>query len=159
MAKTIKTNKGDALTMFVVLGKVPSSKLAADTARYLGARRAVKKAVKEYIDWELDHVKKIQEESNKISEALGKLGKDDADERNKLNAKRSDLVSKANKEFEKQKDLLKTQKVEIVFDNEDFLFTSNLIKSNAPSFFSEGEDKPFDAEAADVVFELLDSAT
>lgn len=181
MAKKLATTKMNALDLLLVLNRIPTSKLGADVARYLSARRAVKAVINDYIDKEADiiessnkQIKDIEaKEINKLKEQLLTYNVEDED----YEKKKAIINEKINHEkirqtkivFGRQVAMDKLQqdekmtkdKVEITFDNEDFNFIKNLIVTNANVFFSykakDGEEL-LDSDAADKIILLLESA-
>ncbi len=178
MAKELKTTKDKLVMLFNVIEQVPVAKLtdASSTAKHLGFRKAVKKMiVKDYIDVKaekLEEVTKKQKElapkfepiqkrlkeieaiekTPELEEEIKKLG----EEKSVYEKELTDYVNKANEFLNGLMDTLKTKKVVVVFDNEDFLFEKNLIKDNVSELFKNSQGK-LNADQAELIFDLLDS--
>jgi len=157
MGKLLKTTKDNLAGLLNVTDQIPATKLASDIGKHLGFRKAIKKHLLEYTDKRSELVndyQKTQKESLKKQQALE--GKEDKkDELAKLNSKLQKETEKVNQELVSITDNLATQKVEITFDNEEFLFEKKMIEENATSIFLRGET--FDADRAELILDLLDS--
>lgn len=177
MGKTIKTKKGDINFLLSVWDKVPTSKIAADGAKYTQVRRALKKPIKKYVDEraeiESESRKKIVELDKKVLQSLReKLTNEEDKEKKKeikmelrekvnmVNARMQPYNDKINNLFESIRD----QEAEVVFDNEDFIYFNDLCRSNMADFCSvdipspDGESvkKQHDPEAMEKLLDFLE---
>lgn len=175
MGKILKTTKDKLVELLNITDQVPSTKLASDIGKHLGFRKAIKKHLKDYTDAKATAISAVREEQRKIRSSLqpienklrglqgDTLTNEQNDEKKKLEGEQSAInskfqvhVDKMNRELEESGEDLQVQKVEVTFDNEDFLFEKNVIIDNATTIFKAGEDR-FNADAAEDIFDLFDS--
>lgn len=168
MARTLKCSKHQLMQLLNVTDQVPSGKLASDIGKHLAFRKAIKKHLKEFIDMKADAVEKAREEQKRILELIKPIDNElkTADEKAKpeleqkkqaLEAELQAFVNKINTDIDAYAEDLKVKKVEVVFDNEDYNWEKNVIKENATAIFKLANDK-FNADQAEVIFDILDSA-
>lgn len=168
MAKTLKCTKDKLVTLLNVTDQVPSAKLATDIGKHLGFRKAVKKHLKDYADAKAEAQNSVREKQKIIMEQMQKIEKELApitdealkapllEQKTKLETELQEFVTAENIKLDALMEDMKIKKVEVTFDNEEFLFEKNVIKDNAVTIFVRDKDK-FNADYAETVFDILDS--
>lgn len=169
MAKVIKGSKRDLLDLLDAVDKLPAAKAASDVEKHVSFRRALKKTLKDYIDFRADSIagfqakrKEAQEEVQKLT---AKIEKETDEEKKKLAESQKEKVGA---EFQKETNLftsaleikmeeLKKDVVEVTFDNEAFLFANNIIKESVADAFKTA-DGSLDNDKLDIVLGLFESA-
>lgn len=176
MAKTVKVTKGDIFLLFTVWNKVPTSKIAADGAKYVAVRKAFKKAIKNYLEDRSDieeqaREKLIELDKKHLQPLRTKLEKAEEEEKefitqqitqkgNELNAHILPYNEKLNGLFK----AIQKEEAEVVFDNEDFLYFSDFCKANSAELCSvEGRsngdkketERQLDPEAMEKLFDFI----
>jgi hypothetical protein len=168
MAKTLKTTKDKLVTLLNVTDQVPAAKLATDIGKHLGFRKALKKLLKDYTDAKAEAQNNVRERQKVIVGEIQKVDKELApiidealkapllEQKAKLEAELQDFVMGENAKLDALMEDMKVKKVEVVFDNEEFLFEKNVIKDNAVAIFTRDKDK-FNSDYAEIIFDILDS--
>jgi len=170
MSKTLKTTKDRLVQLLNICDQVPGAKLATDSGKHIGFRKSLKKHIKDYLDSKAEAIDKVRAKQREVSPRIVelqnaiKLLKDDdiegrkafEDEKEKLNMELMTFIDTKNSEIDISTEDLKIKKVEVAFDNEDFLFEKNVIIDNAVEIFKTPDNK-FNADLAEVIFELFDS--
>jgi hypothetical protein len=166
------------MELLIVLNKTPSSKLAADTAKYVAFRKALRKVLNDQIENETlinkeyeVAVKELQDKALVIQKELADLKSKEAstaaDKKaiDNLDRQLQGLQMQINIcNVERQKKMvalsesLKGQEAEVTFNIEDADYIRRLLTDNASVFFSfkRGEEELFDAETYDSLTSLLD---
>jgi len=167
MSKVLNTTKDKLVQLLNVTDAVPAGKLATDISKHLGFRKAVKKHLKEYTDERAEGIEKVRAKNKEVQDKIRLLDSQIAEapedqkgdlvvEKDKLTREINNFVEEANTELNQKFEDLKLKKVEVTFDNEEFLFEKNVITDNATVIFKAGNDK-FNADLAELIFDLLDS--
>jgi hypothetical protein len=154
MSKTLSTTKDKLVILLNVVDRLPATKVASEVGKHIGFRKAIKKHLKEYTDFESVEVAKFREEQKRY---VAKTAKAKEEEKEDLTKSFQKIVEGINENLRIAKENLVTAKVEVVFDNEEFIFEQNIIKDQSAVIFKTVKDT-FDAEAAELVFDLFDNA-
>lgn len=170
MAKTLKATVNELEALFGFSNSVPPEK-DSDAARSASFRRAIKIALKPYNDGIQDFLTVIQEDAKRFQQDKtkkeGELKEAKKEEKKKLEKEIADL-RKALDDIEKdfQERLKKYREehkgsVEVKFDNEVYLYITNLFSTCAKDIFDKNADKTKITFAmwTDSLFELMDKAT
>lgn len=167
MAKTLKTNKKDFLTLLNIVDRIPSAMLSSDVGKLLDFRRAIKKALREFLDSRSDIIKRFESNKALVLANLRTLQEQmltatTEEEKTQLELQHQTLTQELNREVDKGNadiasliEALTSEDIEITFDNEDANFIEKTIRENAVDIFKSGE--AFDADMAERIFDLLDS--
>jgi hypothetical protein len=167
MGNVLNTTKDRLVQLLNVTDSVPAGKLATDISKHLGFRKALKRHLKDYTDAKAESIDEVRTKHREMQKEVALLDlqlKTAADEdkagleakKAELNRELSEFVEESNQKINASFEDLKLEKVEVTFDNEEFLFEKNVILDNASTIFKIGQDK-FNADLAEVIYDLFDS--
>jgi hypothetical protein len=177
----LKGDKKDFLSLLVVLNKTPSSKMAAEAAKYSSFRKNLRKAVNDVIEKEIKSskeygakIKEIQTSALELNKKVGDLrakpllseeDKQEIENTERMLAGMGVQVAVLQNEMTRDRNALYEEcdgvEIEVKFNIEDLDYIKKLLSDNATVFFSykreeNGEDF-FDDDSYLKIMDLLAS--